>query len=73
VAQCDDSTEGDDVNSLTFTELYSGWTEIPEETKEKLRAEHTALNPFALKKSIEVKLKKFFAALGNLDRESTTT
>src|ERR1700742_3031068 len=27
VAHCDDSTEGDYVHSLTFTELYSGWTE----------------------------------------------
>ena len=27
VAHCDDSTEGDYVNSLTLTELYSGWTE----------------------------------------------
>ena len=27
VAPCDDSTEGDYVNSLTFTELFSGWTE----------------------------------------------
>jgi len=27
VAHCDDSIEGDDVNSLTFTELFSGWTE----------------------------------------------
>jgi hypothetical protein len=27
VAHCDDSTEGDHVNSLTFTELFSGWTE----------------------------------------------
>jgi hypothetical protein len=27
MAHCDDSTGGDDVNSLTFTELYSGWTE----------------------------------------------
>jgi hypothetical protein len=27
VAHCDDSTAGDYVNSLTFTELYSGWTE----------------------------------------------
>ena len=27
VAHCDDSTEGDYVNSRTFTELYSGWTE----------------------------------------------
>ena len=27
VAHCDESTGGDYVNSLTFTELYSGWTE----------------------------------------------
>jgi hypothetical protein len=27
VAHCDDSTAGDDVNSLTTTGLYSGWTE----------------------------------------------
>jgi hypothetical protein len=27
VAHCDDSTEGDYVNSLTFTALFSGWTE----------------------------------------------
>jgi hypothetical protein len=27
VAHCDDSTEGEYVNSLTFTELFSGWTE----------------------------------------------
>jgi hypothetical protein len=27
VAHCDDSTEGDYVHSLTFTELHSGWTE----------------------------------------------
>ena len=47
--------------------------EIPEATKVKLRAEHATLDPFALKKSIEVKLKKFFTALGNLDRESTKT
>lgn len=47
--------------------------EIPEATKVKLRAQHEGLDPFALKKSIEVKLKKFFTALGNLDRESTKT
>ena len=47
--------------------------DIPEETKARLRAEHAELDPFALKKSIEVKLKKFFTALGNLDRESTKT
>jgi hypothetical protein len=27
VAHCDDTTAGDYVNSLTFTELFSGWTE----------------------------------------------
>jgi hypothetical protein len=47
--------------------------DIPEATKVKLRGEHAGLDPFALKKSIEVKLKKFFTTLGNLDRESTKT
>jgi len=47
--------------------------EIPEATKARLRAQHATLNPFALKKSIEAKLRKFFTALGNLDRESTKT
>ena len=47
--------------------------DISEATKEKLRAERTALDPFALKKSIEEKLKKFFTPLANLDRESTKT
>ena len=46
---------------------------IPEATKVRLRAEHARLDPFALKKSLEVKLKKFFTALGNLDCESTKT
>ena len=41
--------------------------------KANLRAEHAALDPFALKKSIEAKLKKFFTVLGNLDRESAKT
>ena len=45
----------------------------PEATKVKLRAQHEALDPFALKKSMEAKLKKFFTALGNLDPESTKT
>jgi hypothetical protein len=45
--------------------------DIAEAPKVKLRAEHAGLDPFALKKSIEVKLKKFFTALGNLDREAT--
>jgi hypothetical protein len=46
---------------------------IPEQSKARLREEHLRLDPFALKKSIEGKLKKFFTALGNLDRESTKT
>jgi hypothetical protein len=46
---------------------------IPEASKARLREEHQRLDPFALKKSIEEKLKKFFTALGNLDRESTKT
>lgn len=50
-----------------------GSTDIPEATKAKLRTEHAALDPFALKKNIELKLKKFFTALSNLDRESTKT
>jgi hypothetical protein len=45
--------------------------DIPEATKAKLRAEHAALDPFELKKNIEVKLKKFFTVLGNLNREAT--
>ena len=47
--------------------------DIPEATKAKLRAEHAKLAPFALKNSMEVKLKKFFTALGNLNREATMT
>jgi hypothetical protein len=46
---------------------------ITEASKARLREEHQGLDPFALKKSIEGKLKKFFTALGNLDRESTKT
>ena len=45
--------------------------DIPEATKARRRAEHAGLDPFALKKNIEVKLKKFFTVLGNLDREAT--
>jgi hypothetical protein len=45
--------------------------EIPEEKKAKLRAEHASLDPFALKKSIETKLRKFFTMLGNLNSEAT--
>jgi hypothetical protein len=47
--------------------------QVPETTKARLRDQHAALDPFALKKSIEAKLKKFFTALGNLDLESTKT
>jgi hypothetical protein len=45
--------------------------DIAEVTKVKLRTQHARLDPFALKKCIEVKLKKFFTALGNLSREAT--
>lgn len=47
--------------------------DIAEGTKAKLRTEHAQLDPFALKKCIEQKLRKFFTALGNLNRESTKT
>lgn len=47
--------------------------QVPEPTKARLRTQHAALDPFALKKNIEIKLKRFFTALGNLDRESTNT
>lgn len=46
-------------------------SDIPELTKTRLRAEHALLDPFALKKSIEAKLQKFFTVLGNLNREAT--
>jgi hypothetical protein len=45
--------------------------QIPELTKAKLRAAHATLDPFALKKSIETKLKKFFTLWSNLNREAT--
>ncbi len=45
--------------------------DIAQTTKAKLRAAHRELDPFALKKNIEVKLKKFFTLLGNLNREAT--
>ena len=48
-------------------------SEVPETTKARLRAQHAELDPFALKKSIEVKLKKFFTVLSNLNREATKT
>jgi hypothetical protein len=45
--------------------------DIPEATKVRLRTEHAQLDPFELKKRIEAKLKVFFTALGNLNREAT--
>lgn len=45
--------------------------DIADETKAQLRAQHAQLDPFELKKNIEVKLKNFFTALGNLNREAT--
>lgn len=45
--------------------------DIPEERKAKLRVEHASLDPFTLKKSIELKLRNFFTVLGNLNREAT--
>ena len=48
-----------------------GSAEIPEATKARLRAEHAARDPFALKKRIEAQQKQFFTALGNRDREAT--
>jgi hypothetical protein len=47
--------------------------DIPAATKARLRVEHAGLDPFALKKSIEAKLKNFFTVLSNLDREATKT
>jgi hypothetical protein len=46
-------------------------SDLPEATKARLRAEHARLDPFALKKNIEAKLKTFFTALGNFNREAT--
>ena len=47
--------------------------DVPKATKVKLRAQHALLDPFELKKSIEVKLKKFFTALSTLNRASAKT
>lgn len=48
-------------------------SDITEAMKTRLRAQHALLDPWALKKRIEHKLKNFFTLLGNLDRESTKT
>jgi hypothetical protein len=45
--------------------------DIPQAKKTELRAQHAKLDPFELKKNIEIKLQKFFTALGNLNREAT--
>ena len=45
--------------------------DIPEATKVRLRVVHAGLAPFELQKNMEIKLQKFFTALGNLNREAT--
>ena len=45
--------------------------QISAKTKARLQADHARLNPFALKKSIEEKLRLFFTAKSNLQSEST--
>jgi hypothetical protein len=45
--------------------------DIPQAMKKELRSQHAKLDPFELKKNVELKLKKFFTALGNLNREAT--
>jgi hypothetical protein len=45
--------------------------ETPQATKTKLRAQHAQLDPWVLRKNIELKLKKFFTVLGNLNYEAT--
>lgn len=44
---------------------------ISGQAKARLRAEHAKLNPFALKKSIEQKLRLFFTTQSNLQPEAT--
>jgi hypothetical protein len=45
--------------------------EISLKAKTRLQAEHAQLNPFALKKSIEQKLRLFFTAKSNLQPAAT--
>jgi hypothetical protein len=45
--------------------------DLPDARKVQLRAQHTKLDPFVLKKNIETKLDNFFTALSNLNREAT--
>ena len=72
---------GRDKHGSKTVRRYAAWqtpyqrllesADVPQATKVRLRADHARLNPFALKKAIEEKLRKFFTLLGNLDREST--
>ena len=45
--------------------------DIAQAIKARLRAQHATLDPFILKKNIEIKLKNFFTVLGILNREAT--
>jgi hypothetical protein len=69
--------DGESAGSLTQIRGYQApnmsLSAIPEATKARLRAEHGRLNPFALKKIIETKLRNFFTVLSHLDREPTKT
>jgi hypothetical protein len=60
-----------EVKPLTPYQRLLDSSDISEETKARLKAEHAQLDPFALKKSIEHKLRTFFTVLGNLNREAT--
>ncbi|MFN7139574.1 MAG: integrase, partial [Limisphaerales bacterium] len=44
--------------------------ELDPQNRHNLKLEHQSLNPFALKKTIEQKLKVFFTALSNLNCEA---
>ena len=43
---------------------------VSQKAKARLQAEHAQLNPFALKKNIEQKLRLFFTARSNLQLEA---
>jgi hypothetical protein len=60
-----------EVKPLTPYQRLLDSSDISEQTKARLKAEHAQLDPFALKKSIEHKLRTFFTLLGNLNREAT--
>jgi hypothetical protein len=59
------------VKPLTPYQRLLDSPDVSKETKARLKAEHAQLDPFALKKSIETKLRKFFTLLGNLNHEAT--